>query len=184
MAVEFTEDGPGCWTQSSPGRPAESRCRGKLLHASRLNAGIRWGSLDRSQNRRQAVEGQCDDLTVYALGRSADLGSANGHTARLITDVTRIQITVKEHSSEKTKHVPRQNTLIRCADYYLVSSPFEPFPPNLKAVRLFVSRLRGRAVRRASHDSMSLGRFRFGRQQITWGQPPSAVRPERSSAIY
>src|SRR5258708_17408124 len=68
-----------------------------------------------------------------------------------------------------------QSTLIRGADYYLVSSPFEPFPPNLKAVRLFVSRLRGRAVRRASHDSMSLGRFLFGHQQITCGQPPPAV---------
>jgi hypothetical protein len=45
--------------------------------------------------------------------------------------------------------------------YYFVTSPLEPFPPGARNVRLFVSRLRGRAVRRTSHDSLSLGRFRF-----------------------
>jgi hypothetical protein len=39
--------------------------------------------------------------------------------------------------------------------------PFEPFPISTPSGKLGVSRLRGRAVRRASRDSLSLGRFRF-----------------------
>ncbi len=35
----------------------------------------------------------------------------------------------------------------------------EPFPGCTLRISLFVSRLRGRAVRQTSHDSMSLGRF-------------------------
>jgi hypothetical protein len=59
------------------------------------------------------------------------------------------------------------------------SSPFGPFPCFTEGVRLWLSRLRGRAVRRASHDSMSLGRFRFVGEicpKNMWGQLPSAVR--------
>lgn len=42
-------------------------------------------------------------------------------------------------------------------------SPSEPYTSATLSVRVVVSRLRGRAVRRAPHDSMSLGRFRLCR---------------------
>ena len=41
------------------------------------------------------------------------------------------------------------------------NSPLVLFTPTARVVRVVVSRLRGRAVRRTSYDSMSLGRFRF-----------------------
>ena len=82
-------------------------------------------------------------------------------TVRRITHVTRTQITVKGNF-RKTRNIfhPRIDAVVR-TDYYLASSPLEPFTPGAEDVRLFVSRLRGRAVRRASHDSLSLGRFRL-----------------------
>ncbi len=66
-------------------------------------------------------------------------------------------------SSDPFTAVPSSGRLranLRATDFH--SSPSEPFPRVTPAVSLFVSRLRGRAVRRTSHDSMSLGRFRFG----------------------
>jgi len=44
----------------------------------------------------------------------------------------------------------------------LHSSPSEPFTPVACAGRLFMSRLRGRAVQRTSHDSKEFGAFCFG----------------------
>jgi hypothetical protein len=44
----------------------------------------------------------------------------------------------------------------------LHSSPSEPFTPMTWAGRLFMSRLRGRAVQRTSHDSKEIGAFCFG----------------------
>src|ERR1700730_5755364 len=44
---------------------------------------------------------------------------------------------------------------------YLLNGTLEPFPSCAPEAILFLSRLRGRAVRLTSHDSMSLGRFVF-----------------------
>jgi hypothetical protein len=41
----------------------------------------------------------------------------------------------------------------------LCHSPSEPYTFICLRVKVWLSRLRGRAVRRASHDSLSLGRF-------------------------
>ena len=44
----------------------------------------------------------------------------------------------------------------------LHSGPSEPFTRAKRQVRVIVSRLRGRAVQRASHDSEEFGAFCFG----------------------
>ncbi len=64
--------------------------------------------------------------------------------------------------------------------HHFHSSPPEPFPSLTPGGSLFVSRLRGRAVRRASHDSLSLGRFRFwGRFSCNAAVPAAVARASR-----